>query len=124
MAGAAQRRPSSFWWRSVGEVPPVNDANRHPARRWPELLSRRILPGGLALTGVLMATQGGIWIQAGIGTVIAAGLVRLGGLLMQLGNASQTDRESEQEAREYFARTGRWPDEAPPAAGGDVPRRD
>lgn len=98
--------------------------NPQQRRRWSELLSRRILPGGLALTGVLIATQGGVWLQAGVGTIVAAGLVRLGGLLMQLGNASQTDRDSEQEAREHFARTGSWPDEARSAHSEDVPRRD
>lgn len=74
---------------------------------------RRILPGGLALAGVLAATQGGVMVGFGGGLIFAAGLLRLGVLLLELGGASQSDRDREIEAREHFTRTGRWPDEPP-----------
>jgi hypothetical protein len=37
--------------------------------------------------------------------------VLLVGWLVRLGNAGDRERIAEEEAREYFARHGRWPDE-------------
>jgi hypothetical protein len=48
---------------------------------------------------------------AGVGLLIVALTVWLINWMFRMSVASTRDREREEEAREYFERTGRWPDE-------------
>jgi hypothetical protein len=84
------------------------------ARRVGELAARVGLP-------VLLVIGGTVLLIVGRGTTSAAalGVVLLGVALMvvlidwlyRLSVESNKDREREEQAREYFTRTGRWPDE-------------
>jgi hypothetical protein len=77
---------------------------------------RVALPVALALVGVVAIIIGhGTTPVAGAGVVlIGVGLmVWMLNWLFRLGVESNRDREREEEAREYFDRTGRWPDEGP-----------
>jgi hypothetical protein len=84
------------------------------ARRIGELSVRVGLP-------VLLAIAGAVCLIIGHGTSAAAGagVVLLGLALMvilidwlaRLSIESNRDREREEAARQYFDRTGRWPDE-------------
>ncbi|MBO0768446.1 MAG: hypothetical protein J2O48_07150 [Solirubrobacterales bacterium] len=45
----------------------------------------------------------------GVGAIIAAIMIWLFGYMVRLSLTSSSDRDKEEAAREYFARTGRWP---------------
>ncbi len=49
---------------------------------------------------------------AGVGLVIVALIVWLINWMFRMSVSSNRERDREEEAREYFARTGRWPDES------------
>jgi len=73
------------------------------------------LPGVLVVIGVVAIVAGG----GASGAVAGAGVVFLGLALMvwminwlfRMSLDSNRDRDREEEAREYFARHGRWPGE-------------
>jgi hypothetical protein len=48
---------------------------------------------------------------AGVGLVIVALIVWMINWMFRMSVESNRDRDKEEEAREYFGRTGRWPDE-------------
>ncbi len=48
---------------------------------------------------------------AGVGLIVAALIVWMINWLFRMSVASNRDREREEEAREFFDRHGRWPDE-------------
>jgi hypothetical protein len=48
---------------------------------------------------------------AGVGLMIAALIVWMINWMYRLSLSSNSDREREEDAREYFDRHGRWPDE-------------
>jgi hypothetical protein len=48
---------------------------------------------------------------AGVGLLIVALTVWLINVFFRMSVSSNAEREREEEAREYFARTGRWPGE-------------
>jgi hypothetical protein len=70
---------------------------------------RYVLPAAIAVGGVAAIVLG----NAGMGIV----LIGMGGLVFgmnyywRLSFSEQDDRRKEEEAREYFDRHGRWPDE-------------
>jgi hypothetical protein len=78
----------------------------------PVHLVRWGLPLALIVAGVLILLQtdiegvGEALIAAAICTVIA-------NLLFRFGFSDQTDRDREEEAREFYDRHGHWPDETP-----------
>jgi hypothetical protein len=76
------------------------------------LLVRYALPAAIVLGGVLMWRTGG---QAGTEGFLlslgAAASVLLMNLLFRFGARGDDERLREAEAREYYARHGRWPDE-------------
>jgi hypothetical protein len=76
------------------------------------------LPALVAAGGLILIVAGhgtGVrWL--GIALIGTALLVVIANVLMRLGIASQADRDEELRARQYFSRTGHWPDEDPPAA--------
>jgi hypothetical protein len=68
------------------------------------------LPAAIAVVGIVLIVVGGdVARGAGIVLVGVAGLVVLANLLLRLGLQSERDREREEERREEFSRTGRWP---------------
>jgi hypothetical protein len=79
------------------------------------LLVRVVLPAAIAAAGAVLLitgddenTQG-----AGVALIGCAVLVVMFNLFLRLGWRDQRDREREEEAREHFDRTGRWPDDDP-----------
>jgi hypothetical protein len=95
------------------------------ARRITELSVRVGLPVLLAIAGVVALIVGhGRTSAAGAGVVLigVAVMVILIDWLYRLSIASNRDREREEEARQYFDRTGSWPDdgEERPRGGEDV----
>jgi hypothetical protein len=48
---------------------------------------------------------------AGVGLVIVALIVWMINWMFRMSVSSYRDRDREEEAREYFSRTGHWPDE-------------
>jgi hypothetical protein len=84
------------------------------ARRITELTVRVGLPVLLVAAGVVGLIVGhGSTSAAGAGVVLigVALMVILINWLYRLSIASNRDREREEEAREHFDRTGRWPDD-------------
>ena len=69
---------------------------------------RIVLPVAIALAGLIL------WLAAGLSAlgltlVGIAVLVWLADWLVRLGIGSERDRDREEEAREEFTETGRWP---------------
>jgi len=84
------------------------------ARRVGELAVRVVLPAALAVAGVACLIVGhGNTATAAIGVVLlgVALMVILIDWLYRLAIESNRDREREEQAREHFDRTGRWPRE-------------
>jgi hypothetical protein len=88
-------------------------------------LVRWWLPLGIIATGVVMLLIGAvagddIWAEGGA-LVVSAGLaVWLLNALYRVGVRGDRERDREQEARAYFDRHGRWPDD-PGGAGPGTP---
>ena len=80
------------------------------------LISVRVgLPIVLAVAGVALLVIGhGRTAVAGTGVVVlgVSLMVVLVSWLARLGLSSNADRDREEAAREYFDRTGHWPDES------------
>ena len=75
---------------------------------------RYLLPLGIFLLGLalLIADGGGTTGLEGFFMATGAALsVLLLNWLFRLGAEGDREREAEEAAREYFGRTGRWPDE-------------
>jgi hypothetical protein len=49
----------------------------------------------------------------GVALIIVAVIVWMINWLFRLGMSSNRDREDEERAREYYDRTGRWPEDEP-----------
>jgi hypothetical protein len=71
------------------------------------------LPAAIAAAGVVFLIVGKTENEQGAGIVLigVALVVMLLNLALRLGVSSTQDREREEAAREYFDRTGRWPDD-------------
>jgi hypothetical protein len=67
----------------------------------------------MALGGLVALALGGA--AAGFGVVLlgSALIVLLLNVLFRVSIASNREREVEEQARDYYARHGRWPDDAP-----------
>jgi hypothetical protein len=77
------------------------------------LLVRVGLPAAIAAAGVVLIIAGnGENAQgAGVALIGCAVLVVMFNFFLRLGLRDRRDREREEQAREHFDRTGRWPDE-------------
>jgi hypothetical protein len=75
------------------------------------------IPLLLLIVGVVVsATAGGVGIAAGALFVSAASAVLLLNVLYRIGVQGDRERDTEQEARDFFDEHGRWPDEPESAA--------
>jgi drug/metabolite transporter (DMT)-like permease len=85
-------------------------------------LTRVWLPVAIAAAGVVLIVIGGGRVHgtsvlqtteaaAGVSLIIAALIVWMINWMYRMSVQSNRDREREEEAREYFDRHGRWPDE-------------
>jgi hypothetical protein len=77
------------------------------------LLVRVGLPAAIAAAGVVLiiAGNGENAHGAGVALIGCAVLVVMFNFFLRLGLRDRRDREREEQAREHFDRTGRWPDE-------------
>jgi Flp pilus assembly protein TadB len=78
--------------------------------------TRTGLPLAMAIAGVVAIVVGhgrasSPTAAAGVALIIAALIVWLINWMFRMSVASNRDRRQEEEAREYFDRHGRWPDE-------------
>ena len=78
-------------------------------------ITRIWIPVGIAVVGLVAIVIGGgqddITAGAGVSLVLAALIVWMINWMYRISVQSNRDREREEEAREYFDRHGRWPDE-------------
>jgi hypothetical protein len=75
------------------------------------------IPLLLLVVGVVVsATAGGVGIAAGALFFSAASAVLLLNVLYRIGVQGDRERDTEQEARDFFDEHGRWPDEPESAA--------
>ncbi|HLI59104.1 MAG TPA: hypothetical protein VKV21_05510 [Solirubrobacteraceae bacterium] len=84
--------------------------------------TRRGLPLVIGLCGVALIVVGGdtysslasprsVETACGVALLIVALMVWMINWLLRLGVASNADRDQEERAREYFDRTGSWPED-------------
>jgi hypothetical protein len=77
------------------------------------------IPFALLLAGVIIsATAGGVGIAAGALFFSAGSAVLLLNVLYRIGVEGDKERDTEQDARNFFDEHGRWPDEPPSSARG------
>ena len=80
------------------------------------IATRVLLPLAIAAAGVVLVILGGagtnsVLAGAGVALVLAAVVVWMINWMYRMSVESNREREREEEAREYFGRHGRWPDE-------------
>ena len=77
------------------------------------------IPLVLVVAGVIVsATAGGVGLAAGALFFSAGTAVLLLNVLYRIGVEGGKERDTEQEARDFFDKHGRWPDEPESAARG------
>jgi membrane protein implicated in regulation of membrane protease activity len=99
----------------------TDDRRSHSNRFW--LSATRVwLPLAIVLAGVVLIVIGhgsystlanthSLESAAGVSLLLVALIVWMLNWMYRLSIRSNEDRELEEQAREYFDRTGRWPDE-------------
>ena len=99
----------------------TDDPRPHPTRFW-LTATRTWLPLSIAVAGVVLVVIGhgsysnlanthSLESAAGVCLLIVALIVWMLNWMYRLSIRSNEEREDEERAREYFDRTGRWPDE-------------
>jgi len=77
------------------------------------------IPLALLIAGTIVtATAGGVGVAAGALFFSAASAVLLLNVLYRIGVEGDKERDTEQDARDFFDEHGRWPDEPQSAARG------
>ena len=81
-------------------------------------LTRLWLPVGIAVAGLVAILIGhgrtsSTWAAGGVSLIIVALIVWMINWMFRMSVESNRDRDREEEARRYFDRHGRWPDEEP-----------
>jgi hypothetical protein len=86
-----------------------------PGQRRTELLVRYVLPGLVAISGVviLVFNHSIDGLEGAAMFVGAAGAILLLNVLYRVGVTGDEERDREAEARDYFDEHGHWPDEKP-----------
>jgi ABC-type transport system involved in cytochrome bd biosynthesis fused ATPase/permease subunit len=78
-------------------------------------ITRVWIPAAIAVAGLVAIIVGGgkddVTAGAGVSLVLVALIVWMINWMFRMSVQSNREREREEEAREYFDRTGRWPDE-------------
>jgi protein-S-isoprenylcysteine O-methyltransferase Ste14 len=108
----------------------MSSARRHPNSSLMQFL-RYWLPAGIAVAGVALIAVGhaayskstsahSLESATGVALLIVAVMVWLINWMYRLSIRSNIEREEEEQARDYFARTGRWPDEEQPGSRNGV----
>jgi protein-S-isoprenylcysteine O-methyltransferase Ste14 len=103
-------------------VPGMNDKERRNPGRVAMAATRIWLPLAIAVAGVVLIVIGrarysdlantqSLESAAGVSLLLVALIVWMLNWMYRLSVRSNEDREYEERAREYFDRTGRWPDE-------------
>src|SRR5450755_2260702 len=104
---------------------PTRQTDRPPRTGGPLLAATRIwLPIAIAIAGVVLLVIGhgrysaladtrSLESAAGVSLLIVAIIVWMMNWMYRLSLSSNEEREQEEEARRYYERTGRWPDEEP-----------
>ena len=99
----------------------TDDRPSSPGRFW--LSATRVwLPSAIAVAGIVLVVIGhgsysnltntrSLESAAGVSLLLVALIVWMLNWMYRLSVRSNQDREYEERAREYFDRTGRWPDE-------------
>jgi protein-S-isoprenylcysteine O-methyltransferase Ste14 len=104
----------------------MSDDDRSPraGRFW--LSATRVwLPGAIAVAGIVLLVIGhgsysnlantrSLESAAGVSLLLVGLIVWMLNWMYRLSVRSNEDRDNEERAREYFDRTGRWPDEDRP----------
>jgi hypothetical protein len=80
-------------------------------RRAGLLLVRYGIPLAMTIAGIVCLVIGGDAAGSGVVLIGSAGIVLLLNLLFRLSLVSNRERDEEEQAREQFVRTGRWPGE-------------
>jgi hypothetical protein len=81
---------------------------------------RVVLPGLLMVAGIIVILAGLASeeaLQVGIPLFSAGASIWFVNFLWRIGVSGDKDRDVEGEARDYFAKHGHWPDEAPHGEG-------
>jgi protein-S-isoprenylcysteine O-methyltransferase Ste14 len=103
-------------------VPGMKDQERRSPGKVAIAATRIWLPLAIALAGVVLIVIGhgrysdlantkSLESAAGVSLLLVALIVWMLNWMYRLSVRSNEDREYEERAREYFDRTGRWPDE-------------
>lgn len=75
------------------------------------VLLRYVLPGVVVLAGLVVMALGGESELEGGAAIVSAGLaIFFLNWLFRAGVAGESEREREDQARDYFDRHGHWPD--------------
>ena len=101
-------------------------ARRHPNTPALQFL-RYWLPAGIALAGVALIVVGhgsyskltsshSLESATGVALLIVAAIVWMINWMYRLSVRSNIEREQEEQAREHFGRTGRWPEDEKPGS--------
>jgi len=105
-----------------GNVPGVSPSSRHTPGRLVLSLTRIWLPVGIAVIGLALVIIGhgrysdlantqSLESAAGVALLLVALCVWMINWMYRLSITSNREREYEERAREYFDRTGRWPED-------------
>jgi protein-S-isoprenylcysteine O-methyltransferase Ste14 len=100
----------------------MTDDDRPPGRNLLLSVTRVWLPAAIAVAGIVLLVIGhgsysslanahSLESAAGVSLLLVALIVWMLNWMYRLSVRSNEEREYEERAREYFDRTGRWPDE-------------
>jgi protein-S-isoprenylcysteine O-methyltransferase Ste14 len=89
--------------------------------------TRYWLPGGIALVGLVLIALGhaaysnstgthSLESATGVALLIVAVIVWMINWMYRLSISSNVEREQEEDARDHFTRTGRWPEDEGPGS--------
>jgi hypothetical protein len=91
-----------------GDAPPRRRGSR--ARRWGLRSIRYVLPAGVTVCGAVIMAFGSETDLEGGASIVSAGLaIYFVNWLYRIGVTGDRERETEEAARDYFSRHGRWP---------------
>jgi hypothetical protein len=103
----AERTPATS---AVSESPPRTPRGLARARAWLLLGIRYVLPALVTLCGAVIMAFGSETDLEGGASIVSAGLaIYFLNWLYRIGVTGDRERDTEEAARDYFSRHGRWP---------------